>query len=123
MAMATSTEEIPRESWRQYFDEFSRDMPALETSIEIEGRDIGDQFEAEHVILTGITYDHKDDVLVVGVDSPAQPSPEELQHLIYSPQKIFVATTGDGQTVFDVQDAENQTLITLRPVPELPLDE
>jgi len=44
-------------------------------------------------VLTGITFDHKDDVLVIGLDAPGG-DPEEYEHLIEHPQRILVAPGG-----------------------------
>jgi Family of unknown function (DUF5335) len=89
-------------------------------TLEVAGRDLGDQIAADHLVLTGITYDDKDDVLVVGLDAPGG-SPEEYQHMIYGPQQISVATTDDGETFFDVTDSEGrQHLIHVQPAPALP---
>jgi hypothetical protein len=120
--MSTATTEIPRDSWRGYFDEFSKALPTVEATIEVVGPDVGDQIEAERLVLTGITYDNKDDILVVGLDAPGG-SPEELQHIIYGPQTIL-ATGGaeEGELlVFDVMDGEGrQHLLRIENAPRLP---
>jgi hypothetical protein len=120
--MPTTTQEITRETWRQYFDELSKTIGTVEATVEIIGPDIGAQVEAERLVLTGITYDDRDDVLVVGLDAPGGP-PEDLERMIDRPQKILVAT-GDLPPVemtIDVQDAEgNQTIIRIERPPALP---
>jgi hypothetical protein len=118
--MAVATQEITRESWREYFDEFSKTIGTTEVTIEVAGRDIGAQIAAERLVLTGITYDSKDDLLVVGLDAPGG-SPEEYEHMISGPQQIYVAATDDGETTFDVTDAEgHHHLIHIKRVPPLP---
>jgi hypothetical protein len=117
--MAAVSEEIPRPAWREYFDEFSKTMGTTEATIEITGTDIGDQIAVDGVTVTGITYDDKDDILVVGLDAPGG-SPEEYEHMIDSPQEIYAATD-EGETTFDVKDTEGrQHLIRLKPAPALP---
>jgi hypothetical protein len=89
-------------------------------TLEISGKDVGDQIAAERLVLTGITYDDKDDILVVGLDAPGG-SPEEYEHIIQSPQQISSVELDGGGTTFDVDDAEgNQHLIHVRPVASLP---
>jgi hypothetical protein len=113
--MALTTREIPRAEWRNYFDRFSREQPELLASVEVIGAEVGAQIEAERPRLTGITYDDKDDILVIGLDAPGG-LPEDLEHIVYEPQRIMVAE-GDGETVYDVEDAERtQTLVRLEPV-------
>jgi hypothetical protein len=112
--MADVSQDLPREQWRAHFDDLSRSAGGTEVTLELAGEDIGDQISAERLELTGITYDDKDDVLVVGLDAPGG-SPEEYQHLISEPERIQVATLGDGETTYDVTDADGrQHLIRIR---------
>jgi Family of unknown function (DUF5335) len=67
-------------------------------------------------VLTGISYDDKDDVVVVGLGSP-----EDYEHIISGPQQIQVATLSDGGTIYEVTDGEGrQHLIRIRAAAELP---
>jgi hypothetical protein len=118
--MAVDSQEIARAAWREYFDEFSRTVGTAEVTLEIAGSDIGDQIAAERLLLTGITYDDKDDIVVVGLDAPGG-DPEEYEHIIDAPQQIYVATTDDGEMTFDITDGEGrQHLIHVQPVEALP---
>src|SRR5437016_14587697 len=63
--MAKGSRQIPRSEWRQYFDDFSRNLPALAASIEVDGPETGAQIEAERGLLTGISYDDRDDIVVI----------------------------------------------------------
>jgi hypothetical protein len=123
IAMAATTQEIPREAWRGYFDEFSRTLGTAEATIEVSGRDLGDQITAERLVLTGMTYDDRDDVFVIGLDAPGG-DPEEYQHLVEHPQKVLVATgLDDVELAFDIADAEDhQHIVRLRDRPALPGD-
>jgi hypothetical protein len=117
--MAAQSEEIPRENWRTHFDEFSKTTGTAEVTIEIAGSDIGDQIAAERLVLTGITYDDKDDIVVVAVHAPGADR-EDYEHIIDTPQQIQV-TTLDGEWTFDVVDGEDrQNLIHVRLADELP---
>jgi Family of unknown function (DUF5335) len=114
--MAGTSQELARASWREYFDELSRTLGTVEVTVEVAGRDVGDQIAAERLVLTGITYDDKDDVLVVGLDSP-----EEYEHIIDAPQQVYVATRDDGLTTYEVTDAEGrQHLIHVKQAEALP---
>src|SRR3954470_8340523 len=118
--MTTATHEIPREAWREYFDTLAKVLPTVEATIEVVGRDLGDQFVGERVLLTGISYDHKDDVLVIGLDTPGG-LPEEVEHIVDHPQRVMVTSMEDGSTAIDVEDAEgHQTLLRYAEVPALP---
>jgi hypothetical protein len=118
--MASTTHEIPREAWRSYFEELTNALGTVEATVEVVGRDLGDQFVAERALLTGISYDHKDDVFVIGLDTPGG-LPEDVEHLVYHPQRVMVTGLEDGSTVIDVEDAEgHQTIVRYAEVPALP---
>jgi hypothetical protein len=120
--MATQTQEIPRDAWRTYFDELSRTMGTTQATVEVAGRDLGAQIAAEHLVLTGVSYDSKDDVVVIGLDSPGG-TPEEYEHLVEHPRKVLVATGDRAEVAIDIQDdADHQTILRLQPAPALPGD-
>jgi Family of unknown function (DUF5335) len=114
------TSEIARESWREYFDDLSRGLATTRATVEIEGGEVGAQVEAEGLILTGISYDDRDDVLVIGL-SPGGPG-ETLEHLVSGPRRILVESSDAiVPDSVDVEDAEGaRTLLRLRPAPALP---
>jgi hypothetical protein len=119
--MSTTTQELPRERWGAYFDTLSRRMPATDATVEVAGKDLGAQVAATRLVLTGITYDRKDDVVVIGLDAPGG-SREELEHLVDHPQRIFVATEGT-RTAIDIVDGEDrQTILRMEEAPALPGD-
>jgi len=116
----TITEEIPRDAWRAYFDDFSTRLGAVEATIEIDGRDVGAQIAAERLVFGGITYDDGDDIVVVAVDAPGSTA-DEYEHVIDAPQRIAVATGEGLDTTVEIQDAEGrQTPVRLGPAPALP---
>ncbi|HEV7753446.1 MAG TPA: DUF5335 family protein [Baekduia sp.] len=120
----TTTQTLPRDTWTSYFDTLSKDLGTTIVTIEAVGRDIGDQLAADHLVLTGITYDHNDDIVVIGVDAPGG-DPEEYEHVVADPQTIMVATGDpDGPPlVIDVEDAEGRHhIVSLELAPELPGD-
>jgi hypothetical protein len=122
--MATTTQEIPREAWRPYFDELSKVVGTVEATIEVIGDEIGAQVEAERLVLTGITYDDRDDVVVIGLDAPSG-LPEDAERMIDHPQRIMVATAERPplEMTIDIEDAErHKTIVRLERPPALPED-
>jgi hypothetical protein len=119
--MSLMTHELQRETWRPYFDEMSRMLGATQATVEVVGLDIGDQIEAERLLMTGITYDDKDDIVVIGLDAPGGDR-EDLQRIVDHPVKIFIATGEPGaDAVLDIEDAEHhRTIVTLEHPPALP---
>jgi hypothetical protein len=117
-----ATEEIPRDAWRPYFDQLSKRLPTMEATVEVSGQDLGTQPLADHLLLTGLTYDNKDDVFIIGLDAPGGP-PEDMEHLVEHPQRIFVATGLDTRTelAIDIEDdQDHRTIVRLERPPELP---
>jgi hypothetical protein len=121
MSTPTPTTEIPRDTWRQYFDDYSRHLPAVEATVEVDSPELGSQIVAHGLLLTGLTYDDRDDVFVIGL---ARDGEEVFEHLVEQPQKILVASIDDLEAL-DIEDAEERrTIVNLQQVPELPaLDE
>src|ERR1700760_2725850 len=68
--MTITTQEIPRQAWRSYFDELTEVLGTVEATVEVVGRDLGDQFADARQILTDITYDDHDDAIIVGLEAP-----------------------------------------------------
>jgi Family of unknown function (DUF5335) len=119
--MAQTTQELPRDRWTSYFDDFSRRIGTVEVTVEVEAPDLGTQIEADRVLLTGVTYDHGDDVLVIGLDAPGGER-EDAERVISHPQRIFVeGEFAEEGMAIAVEDAEGQrTIVTLARPPALP---
>src|SRR5262245_37959884 len=88
--MALTTTRIPREKLEAYFDTFSKHFAADRSTVDIEvlSMDWGDQFEAEGVRLTGITYDSKSNELDIMLESG--------DHRVYSPKEVWVVEETNG---------------------------
>jgi hypothetical protein len=120
--MTITTQEIPRRAWRSYFEELTNVLGTVEATVEVVGRDLGDQFADERQILTDITYDDRDDALIVGLEGPDSKI-ERIEHLIGQPQRVLVATGEPPplEVTFDIEDGEqHQWLIQLERPPALP---
>jgi hypothetical protein len=113
------TNQLPRDGWRLYFDDLSRSLATTRATVEIEGPELGAQVEAEGLLLSGISYDDRDDVLVVGL-SPGGPA-ESLEHVVSSPQRVGVESTeGILPSIIEIEDASGErTLLRLQSAPAL----
>ncbi len=120
--IVADTTELPRDRWRVYFDDLSRGLATTKATVEIDGPDLGAQVQAEGLVLLGISYDDRDDVLVVGL-SPGGAA-ESLEHLVSSPQRIRVASSDTIlPSTIEVEDAEGvRTLVRLQAAPALPAE-
>jgi len=110
-----TTRQIERDDLNNYLDSFSTIMPAELVEIEVAALDIGDQIEAEWAPLSGITYDPKDDVVVVDIDDSA------VEHMIRSPQEFTVDEDDNGIHSFSIRDSEGRLhIIKLKEPKALP---
>jgi hypothetical protein len=114
------TNELPRDRWRTYFDDLSRGLTTTQATVEIDGPDLGAQVQAEGLVLSGISYDDRGDVLVVGL-SPGGAT-ESLEHLVSRPQRILIKPSDAIlPSTIEVEDAEGErTLVRLKAAPALP---
>jgi hypothetical protein len=112
--MTHPTQEIPKEHWRAYFDDLSRRMGTVEATLEVDGRDLGAQTQASRVVVTGISYDDADDVLMVALDVPGGHR-GEAERLISNPQRVLVdGTFPSDQMALAVDDGEgHRTLVRM----------
>jgi hypothetical protein len=119
--MAYEMQELPSGSWRTYFDDLSRQLGAVEATVEIDGSDLGAQIEAERLILTGISYDDRDEVLVISLAEPGR-ARDGIEHMVQQPRRITVESTDAIlPSAIEAEDAAGQrTLVELQAVPELP---
>jgi hypothetical protein len=118
--MAPTTQELPRQAWRPYFDELSKTVGTVKATVEVDGQDLGTQVAAHDMVLTGLTYDDRDDIMVIGLDAPGGQK-EEFEHMVDHPQRIFVATGEGADMAIDIEDGEHhQTIIRIERPQELP---
>jgi len=106
--------QLAKPQWQAYFDRVSRTLGAKRVMIEITGLGLGDQVEAEWIPLLGLSYDPKDDVLVV--------VGEGLKHLISHPRQIHVEHELDWLQSVEAIDAEgNHHIVLLKDPLSLPV--
>lgn len=87
-----ATKKIEKQDWSKYFDNFSikylKDKQPEYVEIQILSESLGLQPETKWMILKGITYDRKSDLLEIQTD--------EMEHLIAHPDEIYVEEVDDG---------------------------
>lgn len=75
--------ELDKDVWENFFNFVSRYIHGLHLEVEVASLNIGDQIEKEWVLMEGLSYDPKDDVLYVHL--------AELNHAISEPVTLIVA--------------------------------
>jgi uncharacterized protein DUF5335 len=78
--------------WSSYFHELNRRIEHgtdLEASIEVTGEDV-DGTEAEHLPLDGITWEHHDDQIAIGLGGRGRRYPAVLWHFVDHPRQVWL---------------------------------
>ncbi len=104
--MKTTT--LEKSTWEEYLNHFSKALGACLTEVEVAGLDVGDQIEAEWIVLSGISYDPKDDIVVVDMVSKDD---ENFEHIIRKPVELVVQEDVDGVKSLTVVDADDHKQI------------
>ncbi len=116
------THEIPKQSWKTYFNELDRIYEGWAATVEVFAGELGDQHAADGLPLQGISYEpagsQAGDILIeIGdVGEPFN------THLVRAPAAVRASTTKRGAELDIEIEAEDGTitLVTLRPRPKLP---
>src|SRR3954462_1851285 len=115
--------EIPREEWTGFMDSFSRQHEGWLVTVEVLGREIGAQVEAEGKPLEGITAELKDgseDLISITVGVTPK---ERVTHNITGPTHVRIEQSENGADMaLQIQSSEGETtLVRLRSamLPEL----
>ncbi|MGO9816968.1 MAG: DUF5335 domain-containing protein [Acidocella sp.] len=104
---------MDRTRWGPYFNGLSRKLSGEEAQVRVAALNLGSQVEAEWLPLKGVTFDHKDNILVVSF--------EGLEHIIHQPKSIHVDITSGTLTSLEVVDADNvKCVVQLRQPLALP---
>jgi hypothetical protein len=119
--MADATE-VPKSTWHEALDSLTREHQGEVVTIEVETSDYGDQLEAEALPFAYVEYDPHDDTVSVGVGGRDGRYPVVLRHVIEHPKSLALDVSGpDGTTALAAAASDgSETIITLRPRPELP---
>ncbi|MBK5571357.1 DUF5335 family protein [Ensifer sp. SSB1] len=94
---------LAKSEWHLYFDRIAKALQGKRVLVEVIGLNLGDQIQAKSVMLLGITFDHKGDLLEIAL--------EGLDHLIHKPTAITVREGPDGLSNLEVVDSEQRRQI------------
>ncbi len=103
-----------RTEWTRLSDRLSAEYAGCDVTIEVLAPDIGDNQLVERLPFDSVTYDHKDDVLVVAVGGKDQRYPVVLRHLIHAPRELVVDQDPQGAALKVIDEAGTTTLVSLR---------
>ncbi len=92
------TRVINKDNWQGFFDQVSKALQGKLIEIEVDSLELGAQIAVDKLPLNGLTYDKKDDAFVISTD--------EIEHVIHSPQQIFVTDGANGIDSLKVSSAD-----------------
>jgi hypothetical protein len=89
-----NTKEIPKNEWREFLDDFTRENQGLRVQIEVQDPEIGSQVEARDLPLQGIAADNKEVAVIVGDEmDPA------LTHIVHGATRLWVQYGSGGKVL------------------------
>ena len=102
-----------RQEWKGFLDIVSRETEGQPVTIEIVTAETGSQVEADGLPLSYISYDGKDEVVIVSVREPDSTDPV-LDHIVQNPWKILFDPPSPGSVrSIDIEGADGaHTLVT-----------
>jgi hypothetical protein len=102
-----------RTEWTKLTDRLSAGYAGYDVTIEVLDPEIGDNPMVERLPFDNITYDHKDDVLVVAVGGKDQRYPVVLRHLIHHLRELVVDQNPQGAALKVTDESGTTTLVSL----------
>jgi hypothetical protein len=102
-----------RQEWKGFLDIVSRETEGQPVTIEIVTAESGSQVEADGLPLSYISYDEKDEVVIVSVREPDSSDPV-LDHIVQNPWNILFDPPLPGSVrTIDIEGADGaHTLVT-----------
>jgi hypothetical protein len=97
--------QLAKSQWQSFFDRVSRAFGPKRVEIEVSGLGLGHQIEADWIPLLGLSYDPKNDVLIVTAES--------IEHWIRHPKQIHIDQDMQALHSIEAVDADNNRHIIL----------
>lgn len=110
MAVTTSEQ---RSEWASLTDRLTADHVGHDVTIEVLDADGSDNSLVERLPFDSITYDHKDDVLVISVGGGSPRFPVVLRHLIHRPEEVVFDLIPQGGALKITDASGTTTLVSL----------
>ncbi len=93
-----TTVTVNKQQWAPYLASLSRSLAGKQAFVEVSGLALGDQVEARWIPLLGVTYDRKDDIVVLDLG--------DLNHVIQHPAQIEANDEGGQVGSMEIVDQE-----------------
>ena len=107
-------QEIPRDQWNSFFDNFSRQHEGWLANLEVFDPEIGAQEEAHELPLKGVSVSSEaDEAENISIDLGKQPE-GHISHTISKPIHVWLEKTDQGANAALEIEAADDTKILLR---------
>jgi len=115
------TREIPRDQWTRFFDRFSKEHEKWIVTVEILGRDIGEQPESSRLPLLGISAEvkpAKTNIEIIAGHRDAEPD-RHVTRIVQAPKRVwFKQPQAPADEAIQIEsDDGTVTLVTFARVP------
>lgn len=108
-----STPTLHRKEWQRALDEFDAEHQGERVTIEVLDESIGHQYEAERLPFSSLSYDPKDDMVIVAVGGDPPRYPVVMRHMVAHPREVQVTTRDIPEPAVRLVDQDGSvTLIT-----------
>jgi hypothetical protein len=102
-----------RSEWVTLTDRLSADHAGHDITIDLLDAERGGSSMVERLPFDGITYDHRDDVVVISVGGRSPGYPVVLRHMIQHPQEILFDLIPQGAALKITDSSGTTTLVSL----------
>jgi len=118
--MNMTTQQIPREQWRNYFDDLGKNYHGWAATVEVMEQDLGDQPLEEGLAFQGISFEEAGtDAGNIRVEIGDTGSAFQTHH-IGGPRTVRVTQSQPGAEIdIEIEAEDGATLVRLRPRPEM----
>jgi hypothetical protein len=119
--MDNQTQTIDRGNWAAFAEDFSKQHAGETATLEMIGTDVGDQYAAQNLPFVGMTLESKGSdagalVLMLGTEGD-----KNMERFIAGPKSLKVHVTPEGETIVEIEAADEPTLLLhLMPLAALP---
>jgi hypothetical protein len=116
-----TTRRLPRETWASFLDDLADERRGAPVLLVVDWSSAGEEVEAHDVLLQGLVYDRRSDVVEISAQRPSPAGPTVLRHHVSAPQAVDVdSPAGILPREVRVTGADGVvTSVRLDPAPEL----
>jgi hypothetical protein len=102
-----------RIEWTSLTDRLTAEYQGYDVTIEVLDPEAGANSLVERLPFDTVTYDHKDDVVVIGVGGNSQRYPVALRHVVHHPQELVADLIPEGAALKIADSTGTTTLVSL----------